>query len=120
MAWREIASRRVTNVADMQAIVSRTVNAFWRRGMKKEHAREAAAQTLGVTPRRVRSYLTDEVETVSEAEAARIADAWRRSQMASIEALEAEIAAARRNLEQMDTQCEHVSATLFDGRGMRV
>lgn len=119
MVWKNAAnslaksaSHRETTVSSMGAIVGRLVGALRRRGMKAEIARAAAARHLGITPRRVRSYLSGEVETVSAHEALAITEGWQKAVRAQMATLEAEIEAECAALMRLETRCESVSALL--------
>lgn len=112
MVWKNLSTDRATVVDKMTGFVTALVAGYRRRGMKAEHARETVARHLRVSPRRVRSYLYNEVQSVPAHEAIAIAEGWARAQAA----LEAEISHEREKLRGLKTQCEAVTA-LFSAHG---
>lgn len=98
----------------MARVVDVVVGAYRRRGMKAEHAREAAARHLRVSPRRVRAYLGGEVQSVPAHEAIAIMEGFARARAA----LETQIAAEREQLARLETRCEAVSSMLSGGEGL--
>lgn len=108
MGWREIASERETIVSRMEGFVGTLVGAYRRRGMKAEHAREAAARHLHVSPRRVRSYLGGEVSTVPAHEALAIIEGYEKARRT----LAVEIEAEAQALKRLEERCESVKTLL--------
>ena len=113
MGWRESASERETIVSRMAGFVGTLVGVYRRRGMKAEHAREATARHLHVSLRRVRSYLGNEVQTVSAHEAIAIMSGFEKARVS----LEAEINAERENLRRLQDRCASMSALLSAAGG---